>query len=352
MKKLQTDQTASQQAGAGSHKKRPLFVILVLCLLLGGGIMISMIVLGSSISRFSKEDAHVIPLIPLEAVSLEPGEKVVVGASGTKTNPGADASGTKTNPASDASGTKTNPASDASGTKTNPAQEENPAAAGNTSNSTGQPKEYRGEFQVYDDAQTWNSETHVDLFRNSYDGTVRSDDGEKVIAPGVSNFYDFTVKNNGEIPLDYTISLKVDTYLGEQENDSAIPLEWRLLSGDGTAISDWREYNEEAEVLRRATLNIRRQDKYAIEWRWAFERGDDEADTNMGNLTVNQPLGVNAEIYIYAEQSASWDGKPPSIWDAPETGDAANILFYIALAAASACGVLMVLRVRRKEDKG
>ncbi len=351
MKKLQTDQTASQQAGAGSHKKRPLFVILVLCLLLGCGIMISMIVLGSSISRFSKEDAHVIPLIPLEAVSLEPGEKVVVGASGTKTNPGADASGTKTNPGADASGTKTNPAADASqsGTNQNSATAD---TAGNTNNSTGQPKEYRGEFQVYDDAQTWNSETHVDLFRNSYDGTVRSDDGEKVIAPGVSNFYDFTVKNNGEIPLDYTISLKVDTYLGEQESDSAIPLEWRLLSGDGTAISDWREYSEEAEVLRRATLNIRRQDKYTVEWRWAFEQGEDEADTDMGNLAVNQPLGVNAEIYLYAEQSAGWDGKPPGIWDAPETGDAASPLFYLVLAASSACGLLTVLRVRRKEDKG
>ncbi|XCP85911.1 hypothetical protein ABXS75_03665 [Roseburia hominis] len=329
MKKVQINQMASRQAGADSPKKYPMFGILVLCLLLAFGIVISLVFLGSSIGQFSRKDTNVISLVPPEAAYSESEGKATADISEFKEKPAQEESSV-------------------AGSTTSPRH-----TAGTTSYIAGQSDEYQGELQVYDDVQIWNSETHVDLFRNSYDGTVKSDDEEKVIAPGTSNFYDFTLKNNGNIPLDYAISLRVDTYLGEEETYSAIPLEWRLLAGDGTAVSDWREYNERTEVLRQATLDIRHQDNYTVEWRWAFERGEgmDESDTDMGNLAVNQPLGVNATIYVYAEQSASWDGKTPSSWKVPKTGDPSNILFYIVLTAVSACGLLMVLWVRGKKDK-
>lgn len=313
MKKRQTDQRPSRQAEAGFNKKYPKFGILVLCLLLGCGIAVSLAFLGVSLGRFLGTEAYEIPLTPPKEVHVETKEeKKAAAASG-------EASSRQT--------------------------------FGNTSYTAGQPGQKHGDVQVYDDAQIWNSETHVDLFKSRYDGTVESDNGEKVIAPGTSSFYDFTLKNNSKIPLDYEISLEVTPY--SETEDAVIPLEWRLLTADGTTVSDWREHTERIDVLRQATLDIRHQDRYEIEWRWAFEQDEsmDEMDTKVGNLAVEQPLGVTATIYVRAEQSANLDGTLKNHGATPKTGDHANLLLYAALLTASACGLLILFAVAKRRKK-
>ncbi len=307
MEKLQTTQIISRQNAVISNKKRLTFGILALCLLLAGGIVVTTALLGEGIGRFSGKDANIIPLVPAQSESS------------------ADIK-----------------------------QETQPwLAVGAANRTASQSGEYRGEMQVYDDKQFWSSETQVDLFRDSYHGTAKSDNGEKIIAPGTSNFYNFTLKNNGNIPLDYTVSLKVDVYPEEQETNTAIPLEWRLLSGDGTVVSDWQNYNGRMAALKQAALDVRHQDNYTVEWRWIFEQGEvaDENDTDMGNMAVSEPLGVNATIYVYAEQSADWDGSPSDFGNALKTGDTFNIPFYALLLIASGCGLVIIIQGERRRKK-
>ena len=307
MEKLQITQNISRQNAAVSNKKRLTLGVLAFCLLLAGGIVVTTALLGEGISRFSGKDGNIIPLVPAQSESP------------------ADIK-----------------------------QETQPRLTAEAGGSTaGQSGEYRGEMQVYDDKQVWSSETQVDLFRDSYNGTAKSDNGEKIIAPGTSNFYNFTLKNNGNIPLDYSVSLKVDAYPEGQEANTAVPLEWRLLSGDGAVVSDWQDYNGRTAVLKQAALDVRRQDNYSIEWRWIFEQGRivDENDTNMGNMAVREPLGVNAVIYVYAEQSADWDGKLSGSGGTPQTGDTFNIFFYEVLLVVSICGMLVLFWMNRCRKK-
>lgn len=320
MEKLSTKR---QQESAG--KKKSVFGVLALCLVLGNGLIISVIVLGSVIGRFSQNDVNVIALLPPEDSLLQ-----AQNAAGQTGTPAAQ---------------RTIGASSASGSSS--------GVTSYTASPAGASGEYRGDLQVEHDGQSWESETRIDLFKSSYDGTVQSEKGDKVIAPGTSNYYNFIVKNNGTIPLDYTISLKVDTHLGQQETYSNLPVEWRLLDAGGSAINEWQTYNERTEVLRTATLDTRRQDGYTIEWRWAFDEGAaaDQADTIAGNLAVSERLDVDAEIYIYAEQSAGWQPGQSSFADPVKTGDTANTGLYIVLAGAAVGGLVVIFFARKRGKK-
>ncbi len=311
MKNLHIDREVNQQTKDGSRKKSSVLFVIVLCLFIVVIIFITTMLLGNNISKFSDKETNTITLSPPENVSVEN-----MNDGNTNGNNNAD---------------------------------ENNAGRG----AGNQPEGYHGDLEVTDDVQSWKTETYVDLFKESYDGTVNSDDGGKRIAPGTSNYYDFTVKNNGNIPLDYSISLEVGTFFEGKRIDSEIPLEWRLLSADKEIISDWQIYNEKSEVLKEGTLDLKHRDSYTIEWRWIFERGQemDIEDTELGNLSVNQPIGVNATIYVHAEQSADWDGKTSIM---PHTGDDFNPVMYLLIFVISICVllILIVIYKRRKKDEG
>lgn len=462
---------------------------MVLCLLLGCGILISTALLGSSLSRFSQEVTNVIALVPpaelriktitdksavpseTEAEPVQSAESAGAGgtvlprrtaaaignASANTGDTAATADNTKavtgdTSAAiGNASAVTGDTAATADNTKsvtgdTSAAIDNASAAAGNTSAAIGNASadtgntvavtgyttgatrytatrsdEYQGELQVRDKALVWSSETHVDLFKDSYEdtvngGTVKSDNSEKVITPGTSNFYTFTLDNNGNVPLDYEISLEVESFTEGKENYPEIPLEWRLLDSTSTPVSDWQGYNERREVLKQDTLEARNQKDYTIEWQWAFERGGnkDAEDTKLGNLAAGQRLGVNATIYVRAEENTDdetvtdpgdettepsektpdrpgevpdgetpddetpndetpgqetpdqdgevpereaseevtvEEGKTTAPWGAPQTGDAARPLLYAALFAVSVCALLILFVVNRRRKK-
>ncbi len=322
MEKQQVNQTVRKPAASDS-RKNCLFVVLMLCLLMGVSLAVSGALLGGSLSRFSQTDANVILLVPAKDTRMGSTEGKTVYFT-PKAKETAAAGGSAASPR-------------------------------NSGVPAGRSGGYKGDLEVFDDRQAWGSETQVDLFRTGYDGTVVSGDGEKVIAPGTSNFYGFSLKNNGNIPLDYTVSLKVEALMEAQDKGFAIPLEWRMLDGEKTAVTDWREYNDREETLKEATLEVRNQDNYTIEWRWAFERGEgmDRTDTALGDEAAERLRGVKATITVFAEQSADWEApKSPGGWGLPKTGDPFNLPLCLAVLAVSACGLLILFAaVRRKKDE-
>lgn len=333
MKKQYGDQAAYDAAAAGRSKKNTALWVFVLSLLIGSGIVVSMPLLGDSLRRFSAQESNVITLVP-----------PAKGGFGVQDGEGAGSVRAE-NPAA---------GEDALALRGSDAKE-----------SGGQPDGIRSRVQVSDDVQTWDSETRVDLFRSSYGGTVSSGSGDAVIAPGTAGRYAFTVKNNSDALMDYEISLEVKDASGNAKGAPAIPLEWRLLEGGGAAAGGWQEYNGRAGVLKQAALDARHQDHYTIEWRWAFERGKDadETDTRLGNPAEEGMPGVEATIYVRAEQNfdgnggggsgagGNRDGGTGGSRGTPQTGDTTHLLLYTALLAASACAAVLLAAGRRGKRK-
>ena len=89
-------------------------------------------------------------------------------------------------------------------------------------------------FEAGDDKTVWGTNTQVEIFSVSYVNgeqiiTVKSDNGDKVIAPGTENSYTFKLKNTGNVALDYTV--EIDAYFTPA--DITIPITGRLNRYDG-----------------------------------------------------------------------------------------------------------------------
>lgn len=173
-------------------------------------------------------------------------------------------------------------------------------------------------YHVYDKDQTWTTETDGEVFHLTYDQdkdelTVISDgtfgrENAKVIAPGTSEKYHFTVANNGTADLKYLVYLEAWIDAKDAEgNDLWIPLNSKFYNEEGTyfgadGTSDWHEYeyiNKTGEIRPLAKGSQR---GYYVEWEWPFERFDGEGldandtyDTMLGDLAAE---GADLRAYI------------------------------------------------------
>ena len=200
-------------------------------------------------------------------------------------------------------------------------------------------------FKVEDENTVWEGHTQVEIFRVSYENgegkiTVQSGKGDKVIAPGTSNEYAFTLKNTGKESLDYT--LEMEAYFSNEE--FAIPVVVRLLDYQGTYLLG----NDEAytnvldlnQVNESGSLSAGYIAPYTLQWQWPFE-GDDAYDTLLGNMAVDEDLTLTIVIRTVAEYGGE-GGMPPY------TGDSGMMVWAIVMVASFA-GLLLLLLL--KKDK-
>ena len=143
----------------------------------------------------------------------------------------------------------------------------------------------------------WGSTTlSIDLFATSYDGTVQSSNSDKLIAPGTKKTASlvWTPDANFAPEVDYELSFTVAAATNIPAEIEA-ELDW-VLSIDGTettyttftaleAALEAKKYAGEAATAA-PTVDIE------IGWVWAFNGGDDVADTNLGNAGTLPSLTV------------------------------------------------------------
>ena len=134
--------------------------------------------------------------------------------------------------------------------------------------------------------------------------TVNSGNGDKVIAPGTENSYTFKLKNTGNVALDYTV--EVDAYFTPA--DIEIPITGRLNRYDGTWVIGGKDEYAKVPVLDtaedNATLGAGKYTYYTLDWLWPFESGNDELDTMLGNLAVDQELTFTIVIKTMRRRTA------------------------------------------------
>ena len=223
-------------------------------------------------------------------------------------------------------------------------------------------------------------ESEMEIFHLTYDNasgvtTVKGIEGntDKLIAPGTSNRFEFTLHNILEYPVTYfmTMEARVDG------TDLWLPVEARVWDGSGRYLLG--DAADKADVLALNTvadsgaLDVDGYAPYTLEWEWPFEWGDDEYDTMLGNLSVEDDIGLTVIIRVLAEYDIPDDPTPgaestPSAeptpgtestptppgsgtHDTPKTGDDAQIVLFALVFVGSLTGLCVVLPASGRKRK-
>ena len=207
------------------------------------------------------------------------------------------------------------------------------------------------------------SEFHMEaeesIFKFSYDETGKitvegaQGNDDRLIAPGTSNVYQFTLQNSGDTPLDYTMTM--EAYVTGTE--LSIPVNVRVwdytnkyLLGSSDNKVEVLELNT---VQESAELGAGRYAVYNLEWEWPFERDDDEYDTLLGNLAVEGDLELHIKINTVAEHDENPNNPNSGLVKPPQTGDDSQLVLLCLLCAGSFIGlcvmVYAVIKSARKE---
>ena len=194
-------------------------------------------------------------------------------------------------------------------------------------------------------------ESEGSIFRVSYDTgrvTVFSSNGEKLVAPGTKWNYKFKLINTKNTTLDY--ELYVSATVEGLEDQSLLPITARLKGPEKWVVGGAKEYVPLLDVNKIRDVGVLAADhsaSYSFGWQWPFE-GDDELDTMLGNMTVEEPIRVKILIWVYAWTDEIPDkpgGDPPS----PPTGDDFNIGLWMSVMIISLFVFVAVLGRDKKK---
>lgn len=198
----------------------------------------------------------------------------------------------------------------------------------------------------------WLTITELELFKVSYENgegqvTVQSSNGDKIVAPGTSNSYTFSLQNTSDMGLDYDI--EVEAYFTIEGGDQNVPVQLRLWDQNGNYLigspDDYEDLSDVNVAEGEGSVSAGYIVPYTIEWQWPFE-GDDVFDTSLGSYFVETEAAVSfvMEIRTTAEQGGE-GGQPP------QTGDIGIGGATVALVA-SATGLLIIpLIPKRKREE-
>ena len=147
----------------------------------------------------------------------------------------------------------------------------------------------------------WGStDIQIDLFDGEYDGTVDSENGDNVIAPGTSKTgtLSWVAADSFKPEVDYELTFAVDATIPA---DIEAELDWTLSLDGGSTTQNYTTFEaleaalEAHEIAGEAstaapTINVQ------IGWVWAFNGGDDVADTTLGDVDTLAELSISVTM--------------------------------------------------------
>ena len=196
----------------------------------------------------------------------------------------------------------------------------------------------------------------------------------------------FTLENTGDTLLDYDMTIMAEI----TGTDLELPVKARVwdynskyLLGSESEKADVLELNS---VKEKSKLSAGRFAVYTLEWEWPFEWGNDEYDTMLGNLAVDNDIALTIRINTTAScdqgdipGGGSSEPEPPGTdysvpdshsslpstsenvrtdqkyglegsADTPKTGDAVVLIPIMIVVAFSLIAVLFARPVGRKDE--
>lgn len=192
----------------------------------------------------------------------------------------------------------------------------------------------------------------IQIFHAEYDNngelTVKSDFGDKVVAPGTENSYDIYVRNVGKDPISYILEAQSRITVDINGEQTEIPIEASfytprdsyLLGGDNSL----ENLGKLDGVTDNGGLSPRNQAKYTLCWSWPFD-GDDEFDTLLGNLAAE---GEELTVSVAFNVTAAYD--PNAAGGMPITGDTSSVGLWVAVFVISTFTLIILLFLSKREN--
>lgn len=153
----------------------------------------------------------------------------------------------------------------------------------------------------YDETpKVWIVENDVELFKHFSEGNT-----EKIIYPSAYNEYTFTLENPSKHLLDYELTM--EAYV--TGTDYILPVNVNLYDYTGKYIIG--SENQMLNVLQlnsvdeKSKLSSGRFAVYTLNWEWAFESGNDDYDTMLGNLAVDDDITLTVKIKVVSSYEDS-----------------------------------------------
>lgn len=213
-------------------------------------------------------------------------------------------------------------------------------------------------FEVKDTEHVWKTVTAIELFEAEYknaDGnvTVKSEDGNKVIAPGTEGSYTFSLKNTSSSSADYKIWVEAKL----SSDMSGVPIQTRMSSDSGWLLGNkdsWKNAEDLDGVATEKSIGAGKTAEYTIDWQWPFERGEDETDTGYGNASVNQEMSYTVTIYTMTSAAAGSGDQTNqgNFLNRVKTGDTAHIFAWAAVLIVSAGAIFLLFLLRKRKNDG
>lgn len=212
-------------------------------------------------------------------------------------------------------------------------------------------------FEASDASGVWSTNTKIDIFKSSYTNkqgqlTVKSSDGDKIIAPGTSNSFVFKLANTGNVPLDFELDL--DAYVTEGYE---LPIKVRLHRYDNTWLlgdkDNWMFIPHLDQSGDKGTMGAGKYFYYTLEWEWPFE-SDVKYDTALGDAAkFTEDISLTIVINTYAEESDDINAEMGIT--IPNTGDTSSLVIWGTVAALSLVviiGILIfIILLKRRDDE-
>lgn len=178
--------------------------------------------------------------------------------------------------------------------------------------------------------------------------TVKSDFGDKVVAPGTENSYNLYVRNVGKVPISYILEAESRITVDVNGQQTEIPIEASFYTPRSSYLLGGEESLENLGKLDgvkdSSGLSPEHQAKYTLCWSWPFD-GDDEFDTLLGNLAAEgEELTVKVAFNVTAAYNPNAGG------GSPITGGSSNIGLWVALFVISTFTMIILLFLRKREQ--
>lgn len=178
--------------------------------------------------------------------------------------------------------------------------------------------------------------------------TVKSDFGDKVVAPGTENSYNLYVRNVGKVPISYILEAESRITVDVNGQQTEIPIEASFYTPRSSYLLGGEENLENLGKLDgvkdSSGLSPEHQAKYTLCWSWPFD-GDDEFDTLLGNLAAEgEELTVKVAFNVTAAYNPNAGG------GSPITGGSSNIGLWVALFVISTFTLIILLFLRKREQ--
>lgn len=178
--------------------------------------------------------------------------------------------------------------------------------------------------------------------------TVKSDFGDKVVAPGTENSYNLYVRNVGKVPISYILEAESRITVDVNGQQTEIPIEASFYTPRSSYLLGGEDSLENLGKLDgvkdSSGLSPEHQAKYTLCWSWPFD-GDDEFDTLLGNLAAEgEELTVKVAFNVTAAYNPNAGG------GSPITGGSSNIGLWVALFVISTFTLIILLFLRKREQ--